>query len=778
MKKVLFTATVDSHILQFHLPFLKMFKENGYEVHVATNGDAAIPYCDVKHKISFEKSPFKINNIKAIRQLKKICNDEKFNIIHTHTPMGAFVTRVAAKTSRKKYDTRVIYTAHGFHFFKGAPWIYWILFYPIEKWLSKYTDTLILINEEDYIRAKNKFKKCKEIKYIQGIGIDENKFNRILSNAEKKELRKSIGLDEKDFVMIYSAEISNRKRQVWLIRTLAKFVKENKSVHILLAGKDSLNGKCNQIVKKLKLDKQIHFLGYRNDIPQLLQISNIALSAANQEGLPVNIMEAMYIGLPIVASNCRGNRDLVTNEINGYLVDCNNKKEYVKSVEKIYLSNMNAFYNKNKEYIKDYLLEKIMNKMKDIYNISGNVNKKIAIITSGFLPVPASKGGAVENLIDTIIFENENKNMIRPIIFSIYDKEAMKISKNYCNSDFNFIKLSYLSKAIDYIIYFIINTILRKKNSRKYRYIFQRFDFLYKCSKYLKNHSYDKVLLENHTIMYLCLKFKKNYLKYKDNYYYHCHNIVPSKYGMDRIINNSKKIISVSQFRNNYIKKFFNIGENKCSVVLNCCSNDIYKKPSKEELDELLDKYKLNKDENKIILYIGRVDQDKGTLELVKAFNKINNKNYKLLIVGAPIFDTGIKTEYENIVKNEIATNKNIIMTGYVKHDSLFKYYALADVVVIPSQIDDSAPLVLIEAITSSKPVIATNCGGIPEYVNEKCAILIDRGPEYINNLYLAIDKVLSNSDLLDSMSKESYKESQKYSEDKYYNSFINELLK
>ena len=237
-------------------------------------------------------------------------------------------------------------------------------------------------------------------------------------------------------------------------------------------------------------------------------------------------------------------------------------------------------------------------------------------------------------------------------------------------------------------------------------------------------------------------------------------------------------IISVSQFRNNYIKNFFNIDENKCSVVLNCCSNDIYKKPSKEDLDELLDKYKLNKDENKIILYIGRVDQDKGTLELVKAFNKIKNKNYKLLIVGAPIFDTGIKTEYENIVKSEIATNKNIIMTGYVKHDSLFKYYALADLVVIPSQIDDSAPLVLIEAITSSKPVIATNCGGIPEYVNEKCAILIDRGSEYINNLYLAIDKVLSNSDLLDSMSKESYKESQKYSEDKYYNSFINELLK
>ena len=113
MKKVLFTATVDSHILQFHLPFLKLFKENGYEVHVATNGNKVIPYCDVKHVVTFERNPFKLNNLKAIKQLKKICNEEKFDIIHTHTPMGSVVTRIAAIKTRKKYNTRVIYTAHG-----------------------------------------------------------------------------------------------------------------------------------------------------------------------------------------------------------------------------------------------------------------------------------------------------------------------------------------------------------------------------------------------------------------------------------------------------------------------------------------------------------------------------------------------------------------------------------------------------------------------------------------------------------------------------------------
>ena len=131
MKKVLFTATVDSHILQFHLPFLKLFKENGYEVHVATNGNDEIPYCDVKHVVSFERSPIKINNLKAIGQLRKIINEEKFDIIHTHTPMGSVITRLAAKKARKKYHTRVIYTAHGLHFFKGAPLKNWLIFYPI-----------------------------------------------------------------------------------------------------------------------------------------------------------------------------------------------------------------------------------------------------------------------------------------------------------------------------------------------------------------------------------------------------------------------------------------------------------------------------------------------------------------------------------------------------------------------------------------------------------------------------------------------------------------------
>ena len=151
MKKVLFVAHVDSHIRHFHIPYLKYFKEKGYEVHVVTSNDEneTFPYCDVKHVISIKRNPFKMDNIKAIKQLKKIINDEKFDLIHCHTPMGGVITRLAAKKVRKN-GTKVFYTAHGFHFYKGAPKINWMIYYPIEKYLSKYTDVLITINHEDY----------------------------------------------------------------------------------------------------------------------------------------------------------------------------------------------------------------------------------------------------------------------------------------------------------------------------------------------------------------------------------------------------------------------------------------------------------------------------------------------------------------------------------------------------------------------------------------------------------------------------------------------------
>ena len=316
MKKVLFTATVDSHIKQFHLPYLKYFKEHGYEVHVATNGRDEIPYCDVKHNISFERNPIKLNNIKAIKKLKKIIENEKYDIIHCHTPMGSVVTRLAAMKARKLYNAKVIYTAHGFHFFKGAPLLNWLVYYPVEKILANVTDCLITINEEDYMLAKKKFN-VKDIELVNGVGVDINKFNRKISETEKEKLRKELGIKKDDFVIIYVAELSKRKNQGMLIKAISLFNSEDKykNIKVILPGKDSMSGTYQEMAKKLNVDDKICFLGYRNDIDKLMKISDLAVSTSRQEGLPVNLIEAMMVGLPIIATNCRGNRDLINETI-------------------------------------------------------------------------------------------------------------------------------------------------------------------------------------------------------------------------------------------------------------------------------------------------------------------------------------------------------------------------------------------------------------------------------------------------------------------------------
>lgn len=365
MNKVLFTATVDSHILHFHIPYLKWFKEQGYEVHVATNGNEIIPYCDVKHKISFERSPFKISNLKAIKQLKKIINEEKFEIIHTHTPMGSVATRIAAKEARKKHNTKVIYTAHGFHFFKGAPLINWMVFYPVEKWLSKYTDCLITINDEDYQLAKRKFK-TKQIELVNGVGVDSEKFNFEMSDEEKHNLRNSIGIDNDDFVMIYPAELSKRKNQIMLLEVMRKLKEDGyNKIKLILPGKDSMNGKYQEIAKKYNIENEVRFLGYRKDIPKLMKISDLAVSTAIQEGLPVNIMEAMMCELPIIATDCRGNRDLVSQ-----CVLIGDIEEFTRNIIQVI-----NHKNKQKKYnhdINKYTLENIVNHVTNIYlNILG-----------------------------------------------------------------------------------------------------------------------------------------------------------------------------------------------------------------------------------------------------------------------------------------------------------------------------------------------------------------------------------------------------------------------
>ena len=329
-KKILFTSHVAS-FQKFNRPFMRMMSEKGWEVHYASMGEEEILDCDKSFVVPFTRSPFRLSNITAYRQLKKIINQENYDIIHTHTPMGSVVTRLAAKKARKN-GTKIIYTAHGFHFFKGAPLLNWLIYYPVERLMARHTDTLITINKEDYHRAKKQFKT--NVIYMPGVGVNPKRFKPKLTAKQKLELRKSLGLKKDDFVMIYTAELNKNKNQTLLLHVLHEINKEDKSVHLLLAGKDNLNGYHKKLADDLGVAKNVHFLGYRSDIPQLLQMSDLSVSASHREGLPVHLIEAMFAGLPIVTTKCRGATELVEDGVNGFVVGFD-KVEFVERVQKI-----------------------------------------------------------------------------------------------------------------------------------------------------------------------------------------------------------------------------------------------------------------------------------------------------------------------------------------------------------------------------------------------------------------------------------------------------------
>lgn len=366
-RKILFCATVDTHFSSFHLPYLQWFKLQGWEVHVAAAGDHPLPYVDEKYSISIKRSPFDRQNIDAYKELKAYIDENQYSIIHCHTPMGGVISRLAAREARKQ-GTKIIYTAHGFHFFKGAPLINWILFYPVEKILARYTDCLITINEEDFQRAVKKRFKANLIEHVHGVGVNTDFFTPV-NKYHKAKLRKRYHYRDDAFLIFYAAEINKNKNQKVLIEAMALLKDEVPNAKLLLAGTGPLLNDCIDYAMELEVDHMVDFLGYRNDIQSLLHISDIAAASSLREGLPVNIMEAMACGLPVVAVDNRGHRELVINDMNGYLVEGNpgeiSEKMTVLAKDKL-LRNEFGRYGRN-VILEKYNLNKIIKEKQEVY---------------------------------------------------------------------------------------------------------------------------------------------------------------------------------------------------------------------------------------------------------------------------------------------------------------------------------------------------------------------------------------------------------------------------
>ena len=325
MKKVLFVATVvKTHLMQFHIPYLKMFKDMGWETAVASRNDyenpadCVIPYCDTYYDIPFERTPWKSANLRAYKLLKQIMEEGDYDIIHCHTPVGALIARLAALKVRKK-GTKVIYTAHGFHFFKGAPLVNWLCYFPFEWLLSFATDVLITINQEDYARAK-RVMHPKRLEYVPGVGIHTEKFRTDSINPGEK--RKELGFSDDDFLMLTVAEMTKNKNHITILKAMEmlKGTPDYEHLHYLIVGRGEQWESLEKDAKAMGIDDHVHFLGYRSDAPQLYRCCDLFAFMPFREGLSVALMEAMSSGMTIFCSEIRGNTDLVEDGVSGIYV--------------------------------------------------------------------------------------------------------------------------------------------------------------------------------------------------------------------------------------------------------------------------------------------------------------------------------------------------------------------------------------------------------------------------------------------------------------------------
>lgn len=367
MPKILFCATVDYHFKAFHLPIMEWFKQQGWEVHIAAKGELDLPFVDRKFNLPIERSPIRLNNIKAHRELKAIIKQHDYQIIHCHTPMGGVLARLAAQSARRK-GTKLIYTAHGFHFCRGASLLNWMLYYPIEKWLSGLTDCLITINDEDYSLAVTKDFKAARIAHVHGVGVNTAHYKPV-TKIEKWLLRQELDYRTNDYLLFYAAEFNKNKNHQLLLHALASIKEQVPHARLLLAGNGPLLEACRKLAGQLGIGAMVHFLGYRNDIDRLLPMCDVAVASSLREGLPVNIMEAMACGLPIVATENRGHSELVADGRNGYVLAPDQVTAFAGRLLELSRSAelRHQMGSESANIIKKYSLAQVARELNDIY---------------------------------------------------------------------------------------------------------------------------------------------------------------------------------------------------------------------------------------------------------------------------------------------------------------------------------------------------------------------------------------------------------------------------
>ena len=319
--KILLVATVQSHICQFHRPLARMLHDHGCEVHVAARDNLAeknglkLDFADRVFNLPFRRSPFSPKNLNAYRELKRILDEERYNVVHCNTPVGGTLGRMAARKTRKQ-GTKVVYTAHGFHFYKGAPKKNWLLWYPVEEFLCRYTDLLITIAEEDYELARTKFPT--QVEHIHGVGANTEKY-RTVPEEETAALKNQLGY-ENERIVLCTGELNANKNQVTAIRAMPEVARRIPDAKLLLAGNGPMEQQLRDEIAKLGMEQSVELIGYHTDLEKYVQAAELIVSCSKREGMPLNIVEGMLCKKAVVASINRGHKELVEDGMTGYLL--------------------------------------------------------------------------------------------------------------------------------------------------------------------------------------------------------------------------------------------------------------------------------------------------------------------------------------------------------------------------------------------------------------------------------------------------------------------------
>ena len=370
--RILYITTIGT-TMSFFKALIKELIEEGNTVDIATN-DQLAPVaecyrewgCKV-YSLSCTRSPFHLGTVKAIREIREILKSHDYDVVHCHTPVAAICARLASQPFRKG-GLKVIYTAHGFHFYKGAPLKNWLMYYPAEKICSYLTDVLITINQEDYVLAKRKMK-ARRVEYVPGVGLDVQKFRD--ATVDRKEKRREIGVPEDAVLLVSVGELNKNKNHAVVIRALGMLKSER--VHYAIAGRGQEQENLLKLAQDLGVADKVHLLGYRQDIAQLYKASDICVLPSIREGLGLAALEGMGVGLPLIVSDNRGTNDYAVHRENAFMCQYDAVSAFASAIRCLAEDTQlrTAMGSRNQEIVQRYDIEKINTRMKELYRSVG-----------------------------------------------------------------------------------------------------------------------------------------------------------------------------------------------------------------------------------------------------------------------------------------------------------------------------------------------------------------------------------------------------------------------